>query len=154
MFKKRHFTPIVVALALVVAAVPALAGDANEEFDALNAKWVQAFKDNDMAVIAALMTPDSLLLAPNAPPIKGTQAIVDTWMAWRELPNVEITFGATFVDVAASGDLAYDYGAYSFAFDSEEGRVVDEGKYIVVWKKVDGAWKVMADIFNGNGAPK
>jgi hypothetical protein len=28
--------------------------------------------------------------------------------------------------------------------------VKDEGKYVVAWKKVDGAWKVAADIFNSN----
>ena len=69
------------------------------------------------------------------------------------MTNVEITFGAQRVEAAASGDLAYDYGAYTFAFDSDTGRFAEEGKYIVVWNKIDGAWKAAADIFNNNSAP-
>ena len=46
--------------------------------------------------------------------------------------------------------MAYDYGWYTFAFDTDNGRVTDKGKYIVVWKKVGGAWKVASDIFNTN----
>ncbi len=46
--------------------------------------------------------------------------------------------------------MAYDYGWYTFAFDTDNGRFEDKGKYIVVWKKVGGAWKVAADIFNTN----
>ena len=99
------------------------------------------------------MAPDSLLLAPGNPPIQGAEAVVETWKAWGALPNVEITFGAQRVEAATSGELAYDYGAYTFAFDSDTGPFAEEGKYIVVWKKIDGAWKVAADIFNNNGAP-
>ncbi len=47
--------------------------------------------------------------------------------------------------------MAYDYGTYTFAFDGDKGRVIEKGKYIVVWKKIDGAWKVAADIYNDNG---
>ena len=99
------------------------------------------------------MAPDSLLLAPGAPPVQGAKAVADMWKTWGALPNVAIDFGATLVEVAASGELAYDYGTYTFAFDSEEGPFSEVGKYIVVWKKIDGAWKIAADIFNNNGAP-
>ena len=132
---------------------PALADDRKHELDALTAQWVAAFKANDFAAIEALMAPDSLLLAPGAPPVQGAKAVADMWKTWGALPNVAIDFGGTYSEVAASGELAYDYGAYTFAFDSEEGPFSENGKYIVVWKKIDGAWKIAADIFNNNGAP-
>jgi len=46
--------------------------------------------------------------------------------------------------------MAYDYGWHTFAIDTDNGRVTGKGKYLVVWKKVDGMWKVSADIFNTN----
>ncbi len=46
--------------------------------------------------------------------------------------------------------MAYDYGWYTFAFDTDNGRVTDKGKYVVVWKKIGGTWKIKADIFNTN----
>ncbi len=133
-------------------AGPVLAVSAKQEIDALNSQWVAAFKARDFATIESLMAPDSLLLAPDNPPIEGAKAVVETWKAWGALPNVKITFGAERVE-AASGDLAYDYGAYTFAFDSDQGPFAEEGKYIVVWKKIDGAWMIAADIFNNNSAP-
>ncbi|MEE8213146.1 MAG: DUF4440 domain-containing protein [Alphaproteobacteria bacterium] len=150
----RRLTMIAATL-LVTAflAGPVLAHSAKQEIDALNAQWVAAFKAKDFATIESLMAPDSLLLAPGNPPIQGAESVVETWKAWGGLPNVKITFGAERVEAAASGDLAYDYGAYTFAFDSDKGPFAEEGKYIVVWKKIDGAWKVAADIFNNNSAP-
>ena len=134
-------------------AGPVLADSAKQEIDALTSQWVAAFKARDFATIESLMAPDSLLLAPGNPPIQGAKAVVETWKAWGALPNVAITFGGQRVEAAASGDLAYDYGSYTFAFDSDQGPFAEEGKYIVVWKKIDGAWMVAADIFNNNSAP-
>ena len=153
----RHFhhLTMVAATLLVTAflAAPVLAGSAQQEIDALNAQWVAAFEAKDFAAIESLMAPDSLLLAPGNPPIEGAKAVVETWKSWGELPNVKITFGTQRIEAAASGDLAYDYGAYNFAFDTDTGPFAEKGKYIVVWKKIDGAWKVAADIFNNNSAP-
>lgn len=153
----RHFRHLMIAAAtlLITAflAGPVLAGSAQQEIDALNAKWVAAFAARDYAAIESLMAPDSLLLVPGNPPIEGAKAVVETWKSWGELANVTITFGAQRVEAAASGELAYDYGAYDFGFDTDNGPFAEKGKYIVVWKKIDGAWKVAADIFNNNTAP-
>ena len=43
-------------------------------------------------------------------------------------------------------------GTYEIAFSGQNGRVKDNGKYVVVWIKVDGAWRVLSDIFNTNVA--
>jgi uncharacterized protein (TIGR02246 family) len=151
----RNFTYQLFAAALLVAglmaASPAWADDAKHRIDALNAKWVAAFAAKDIAAIETMMAPDALLLSPGAPAVKGAKAIAETWKGWSELANVEVTFGAERVEASASGDMAYDYGTYTFAFDGDKGRVIEKGKYIVVWKKIDGAWKVAADIYNDNG---
>lgn len=150
----RNFTPCVFVVAFLVAGFvstsPALAHGASAQINEISAKWVAAFKQRDFAVIGALYTSDGLLLPSNSPPIEGPVAIAKVWESWGELPNVEIVFGADRIEVSSSGDLAYDYGWYTFAFDTDNGRVTDKGKYVVVWKKVGGAWKVAADIFNTN----
>jgi len=157
MSQLRMYRRIVATVALLLAGMlamgPALAGDVKHELDALTAQWVAAFKAKDFAAIEALMAPDALLLAPGAPPVQGPKAVAAIWESWGALPNVAIDFGGTFAEVADSGELAYDYGTYTFAFDGEQGPFKENGKYIVVWKKIDGAWKIAADIFNNNGAP-
>lgn len=146
------------AATLLIAALvagPVLADHPKHEIDALDAQWVAAFKAKDFATIESLMAPDALLLVPGAPPVQGPKAVTETWKSWGELPGIAITFSAQRVEAAASADLAYNYGAYTytFAFDSDKGPFVENGKYIVVWKKIDGAWKIAADIFNSNSAP-
>lgn len=149
---QRLVSAMTLLLVGLLAIAPALADHPKHEIDALNDQWVAAFKAGDFATIESLMAPDALLLAPGAPPVQGAKAVVETWKGWGALPNVAISFGAARIEAAASGDLAYDYGAYSFAFDSDQGPYLEKGKYIVVWKKIDGAWRIAADIFNNNGS--
>jgi ketosteroid isomerase-like protein len=52
------------------------------------------------------------------------------------------------VEVEGFGDMAYEVGKY--ALSGKTGKVSDQGKYIVVWKKVRGQWKLHRDIFNSN----
>jgi uncharacterized protein (TIGR02246 family) len=139
-------------LAASAAAAPARAEDIGQEIESLNATWVRMFKDKDVTGIAALYAPDGVLLPPNAEAVEGRAAIAEFWTAMSKLPNVELGFAAKRIEAAESDDLAYDYGTYTLAFDVDQGRVVDNGKYIVVWKKVDDGWMVAADIFNSNVA--
>jgi ketosteroid isomerase-like protein len=46
--------------------------------------------------------------------------------------------------------MAADIGTYDLSFDGKSGRVQDKGKYVVVWRKIGGEWKAVADIFNTN----
>ena len=66
------------------------------------------------------------------------------------LPGPGLTFQTIAVDVARSGDLAYETGTYDFAISDNKNKVNDEkGKYVVVWKKQDdGSWKAAVDIDN------
>jgi ketosteroid isomerase-like protein len=130
--------------------IPAMAHSVSAQIKEMDVKWVAAFKQRDFATIEALYASNGLLLPSNSPPVEGPKAIVEVWKSWGELPNVEVIFGTNRIEASSSGDMAYDFGWYTFAFDTDTGRVMDKGKYIVVWKKVDGAWKVSADIFNTN----
>ncbi len=135
---RQNFTIRVFAVAFLAAGLASTSfaptHDVGAQINEMNVKWVEAFKQRGFAAIEALCTSNGLLLPSNSPPVEGPKAIVDVWKSWGELPNVEITFGANRVEASSSGDMAYDYGWYTFAFDTDDGRVTDEGKYIVVWK--------------------
>ncbi len=141
---------VIFLLTGLTTASPVLALGISAEIKEMDAKWVAAFKQRDFATIEALYAPNGLLLTSNSPPVEGPKAIIEVWKSWGELPNVDVVFGVNRVEASSSGDMAYDYGWYTFAFDTENGRVTDQGKYVVVWKKVGGTWKVTADIFNTN----
>ena len=89
-------------------------------------------------------------MQPNAPAIVGLPAI----RAWFETgllqPGISNFFEADTIEVAVSGDLAYDRGTYRFAMETPNGRVEDIGKYLMIWKRIDGEWKVVVDISNSD----
>ncbi len=113
-------------------------------------EWVGAAVRGDAATIADFYAPDAVFLIPNGPPAEGPKAIGEAWKGLISLPNLSLNYRATRIDVAASGDLATAVGTYDLAFSGESGRVRDEGKYVVVWRKLDGEWKVIADIYNSS----
>ena len=61
-----------------------------------------------------------------------------------------MTFETADVQVAASGDMAVERGTYRFTQDSPRGVTEDVGKYVTVWKKVDGTWQVAMDAANSD----
>jgi ketosteroid isomerase-like protein len=54
------------------------------------------------------------------------------------------TWIPSFGDVSISGDLGYSYGIYELR--EKTGIVSEKGNYARVWKKVNGAWKLVVDV--------
>jgi uncharacterized protein (TIGR02246 family) len=113
--------------------------DANEMFMA-------AFGQGDAAGLAALYTEDGQVLPPNGDFVTGKQAIQGFWQALMDMgikaAKLEI------VEVEGHGDTAIDVSKYTLK--GEAGQVLDQGKYIVIWKREDGQWKLHRDIFNSS----
>jgi uncharacterized protein (TIGR02246 family) len=120
----------------------------------LDAQWVRAVQAKDTAAIAQLYATDGLYMAPDYQALGGRAGAQKGWGMMFATPGAALTFGPTRVVVAQSGDMAYDIGTYTFSMSGRGGPVEDKGKYLVVWKKQDGAWKVAADMFNSDGAPR
>ncbi len=125
---------------------------AKEEIPALVAEWNENAARRDLAGCVAYFAPGGAFMAPHAPAARGHDAIRAAWAAMFALQNLSVTFGPTAVDEAASGDLCYEIGTWALGHDMPHGRHEDHGKYVVVWKRLDGVWKVMADIFNSDVA--
>jgi len=55
----------------------------------------------------------------------------------------------TSTEIKFFGDYAHDYGYFEGKTQSEDGTVSDwRGKYVVIWKKEAGKWKMYLDIWN------
>ena len=60
-------------------------------------------------------------------------------------PDQTFSWSATDVQVAKSGDLAYELGNFWFDTDGPGEQPVVSGEYLDVWTKADGTWRVAAD---------
>ncbi|WP_222984853.1 YybH family protein [Flagellimonas meishanensis] len=107
----------------------------------------KAYMNGDYETIANSYTMDGKIFPNNADIISGRQAIKERWMQGagakilhHEIQPLEIKF---------FGDYAHDYGYFQGKTERKDGSVVDwKGKYVVIWKKEDGNWKMYLDIWN------
>ena len=60
--------------------------------------------------------------------------------------TAEWTWTPSFAGVSVSGDLGYSYGIYELREKSGARAVSERGNYARVWKKVNGAWKLVVDV--------
>jgi ketosteroid isomerase-like protein len=58
----------------------------------------------------------------------------------------------THIEIA--GDLASDFGLVHFAPGAKPKDVKNTAKYLVVWKREHGTWKVFYDCWNWNAPEK
>ena len=118
-------------------------------------EWSKAAQAKDVNKAVSFYADDAMQFVDKGPLVTGKENIRTVWEQMAALPGPGLTFATTGVEVARSGDMAYEYGIYDFATKDKKGNITDEkGKYVVVWKKqADGSWKVAADIDNRNAAP-
>jgi ketosteroid isomerase-like protein len=120
--------------------------EAKATIDQNNKGFVADFAKADSAAIAARYSKDAKLLPDGAPAITGTDKIKGMWGSFaRSGMNLKIDVA----DVWGNDELLTEEGTYSLT--DKAGKQVDQGKYIVVWKKEDGQWKMFRDIWNSDG---
>ena len=113
---------------------------------AANDEFMAAFKRGDAAGLAALYTEDGQVLPPNAGFVTGQQAIQGFWQVLFDMGIKEAKM--EIVEVEKHGDTIMEVS--KFKLMAEGGQVLDQGKYIVIWKKDAGQWKLHRDIFNSS----
>ena len=74
----------------------------------------------------------------------GKQAIQATFQAFMDTGVKAIKLET--IEVEGYGDTASEVGRY--ILEGEGGQVLDQGKFIVIWKQEAGQWKVHRDIIN------
>jgi uncharacterized protein (TIGR02246 family) len=128
----------------------AATGTEADEVRAASARWLQAVRTADVDRIAAFYAADGSFLVPNAPLARGREMVRAVWSQLLAAPNLALRWSASSIEVARAGDMACEIGTYELAMDGPAGRIEDDGKYVVVWRKTDGGWEVAADIFNSS----
>ena len=120
--------------------------DIRETIAAANEVFMAAFKRGDAAGLAALYTEDGQVLPPNAGFVTGKQAIQGFWQAVFDMGIKEAEM--VIVEAEKQGDTIVEVSKFKLLGDG--GQLMDEGKYIVIWKQENGQWKLHRDIFNSS----
>lgn len=139
---------LALALALPLPAFAQAGGDVSAQIAKVGQAWEKAYNAGDAAGVAALYTTDATLMVPGAEPGTGPKAI-------QKLIAGDIARGGKLtlktVDVVGSGDYAFETG--SWVANSPDGKHLDHGPYLTVYKKAGGGWKISRDIWNSSMPP-
>ena len=111
-------------------------------------EWSASAQAKDAAQFASFYTADGILMMDKMASLQGPAAIEEAHAAMMQDPHFDLSFAADHVEVARSGDLAYETGSYTYTMSDPEGKPATQtGHYVVVWKKdASGAWKVAVDV--------
>lgn len=134
--------------ALVIVLLTALNAPAfaqKVQIEAANAKWTQLFDKGDFDGLAQLYTVDAIAFPPGSPMVRGRAAIVDMMKA---MAGQSGTPKLTTLDVKRLSPSAIrEIGTFS-AMTKEASPKEVTGKYLVLWERIGGEWKLAADIWN------
>lgn len=100
----------------------------------------------DFATSQTFYTADAVIQAPNTPEVRGREAISAMYaqMLPQDAPESSGSITERSVEVAASGDLAWERGLSTTTIQTPGGPWVLPGKHFMIWRKVDGLWHVAA----------
>ena len=117
------------------------------EIAAINRQFEDAARKGDLDRLASLYTPDAIALPPDGPQVKGREAIKQMWGTVAQQMGLKDVRLNT-LDFEQAGDTGYEVGEATLTVASGTAVV----KFVVVWKKLDGQWRLHRDIWNAKGA--
>lgn len=105
--------------------------------------YVKANLDGDTEALVALYADDALLLPPDEGLVEGREAIAAFWAE-----GIEAGLALTPIRVEAEGSTGLVVGRYTVPAQGEAP--ADSGKCVLMLKRIDGAWRITADIWNSS----
>src|SRR3712207_376188 len=121
---------------------------AHEEIRATNRVFEEEVAGRrDFGALERVYARDARILPPDAPMVTGRAAITEFWRGAVAALNIQsLRLHTLGLDVF--GDRAQEVG---------RAEVIAEGgsrmalKYVVLWKREDGGWRIDVDIWNADG---
>ena len=119
----------------------------------LENQWTAAIQTSDIGKFVSFFASDAVGMGANMPITIGLQAIrKEQESMFSDTTLLFKTYSGTIdiIEVSASGDLAYVRGTQRLSIKTPNGLVEFVGKWLDIWKKIDGEWKVIVNIWNSD----
>ncbi|NUQ19437.1 MAG: nuclear transport factor 2 family protein [Gemmatimonadaceae bacterium] len=103
--------------------------------------FTRAVNARDLETLAALHTTDAVIKYPDGA-VTDVAGMRSEWSNAFGAPSVRFTDAITKIEVASSGDIAWDYSRWSL--DTGDGS--RGGGATRTWRKVGGVWKISTNV--------
>ena len=120
--------------------------DVRSSIESGNRAFAAAFLRGDAEAVAELYTEDAQVMPPGAGAVAGRPAIAAFWKGAIDAGVKDLALVTEQVESA--GDLAYEIGRVRIV--AKDGGVTED-RYLVVWKRGVGGWRLHRDIWNSAG---
>jgi ketosteroid isomerase-like protein len=143
-------------LGIMLAAIltsSGCAGAAGDEFttadaDAIRQRTQQlatSFNGKQIDAIIGLYADNSVFMPPNVPVLRGREPLREFY---QDLIGRATNLKLETEDVAGHGPIAHETGSYSLVY--QDGAVRDRGKYVFIWRKMNGTWLTEKTIWSSD----
>ena len=111
--------------------------------EALN--FGEEVRKGDSLALASHYTSNAIVMPPNSEAVTGND-ILGLWGGALRMGVKDFKLNIT--DITGGGDVYVETGTYEMF--GANNISLDNGKYVAVWKKENGNWKMYRDIWNSN----
>lgn len=112
-----------------------------EEITTANRRFMDLFQQGNTSGVAACYTEDAQFLVPHMEVIRGRATIEAVFKATSGQGH---TLQFDTLELEGHDDSALEIGQYTRRDGG--GSTLDRGKYLVVWKRVAGEWRIHRDM--------
>lgn len=120
-----------------------------------SAEWLKLAQAKDTAAIVdTVFLPDAITNFDGT--LRKGSAEIKTGLdqEMTDTPAARPAWTTTAVKVAASGDMAWETGEFTFDPDGAGETPAASGNFVTIWSKVDGVWRVAVDTGSTTKAEK
>lgn len=141
-------------MVVVVACAPpapqesaevAVKAQASPELAAVADAWAQNLNAGDIDGLVALYAEDARILPPNAEMAQGHDAVR---AIFGGMIDAGLTGSLATIETMVAADIGYRIGTYTLT--APDGSQADQGKYLEIWREINGEWKISVDTFNSD----
>lgn len=116
------------------------------EIQALENQWADAMNKRDLAGLMAMYADDAVSMPDGAPTLTGKAAIQERQAKHFADAKENMSISFQTLDVYGDGDVVTEYGTSTVT--DKDGKVVETGKYAATFKKMDGKYVCIREIYN------
>lgn len=108
-----------------------------------NQRFMKAFKGGDSVEVSKCFTTDAKAMAPNQATVKGRENI--SHFISGMMKSGVADFDLNTIKIWGDSSILAEEGSYQIS--DKDGKQIDKGNYIALWKQETGNWKMYRDIW-------
>lgn len=119
----------------------------------LSRTWLDAYFAGDVETILAITHDEAVIMPHNRPTASGEVAIRELFESPAGRSEIDLIDDPA--EIRITGSWAYTRGRYTLAANAASGDTdpVRDGRYLLIFEKGNGGWRLLRSIDNAEAAP-